>query len=259
MRCQPLRRALAEKSKYMKNSRELIYLDLKSRMEKVGFVLEKEQQPHFQNKRENELKFIHPALEEKFRKSGEKNRANKFYIKDLSDEPNSYIGLTVGKTSPLFKLKNFPESNAIDTYKNAKAWANLPNNPALECLLVAISEYLSLSFDDINNQFYDEVNFSLSLSLSERKEHLAKASKIPKKMIVVTEVYARNADVVAEALIRANGYCELCKKEAPFIRAKDKTPYLEVHHIRSLADGGEDTLDNVFALCPNCHRRSHFG
>jgi cytochrome c553 len=29
--------------------------------------------------------------------------------------------------------------------------------------------------------------------------------------------------------------------------------YLEIHHIRSLADGGADHPPNVAAVCPNCH------
>ena len=32
---------------------------------------------------------------------------------------------------------------------------------------------------------------------------------------------------------------------------------MEVHHIKQLAKGGEDTLRNAVALCPNCHRKMH--
>jgi len=48
-------------------------------------------------------------------------------------------------------------------------------------------------------------------------------------------------------------------KPAPFLRKKDQSPYLEVHHMIQLADGGEDTTENAVALCPNCHRQLHFG
>lgn len=34
-------------------------------------------------------------------------------------------------------------------------------------------------------------------------------------------------------------------------------PYLETHHIVWLARGGEDTIFNTVALCPNCHKRMH--
>jgi Predicted restriction endonuclease len=38
---------------------------------------------------------------------------------------------------------------------------------------------------------------------------------------------------------------------------KGDIPFLEVHHIVPLYDGGADTLDNCAALCPNCHRAIH--
>jgi 5-methylcytosine-specific restriction protein A len=54
----------------------------------------------------------------------------------------------------------------------------------------------------------------------------------------------------------ANGVCQLCEQEAPFL-GKDNRPYLETHHIIWLSRGGEDTLQNTVALCPNCHRKMH--
>ena len=38
---------------------------------------------------------------------------------------------------------------------------------------------------------------------------------------------------------------------------KNNLPYLEEHHVKQLADGGTDSMDNVVAICPNCHRRMH--
>ncbi|MFG0887285.1 HNH endonuclease [Vibrio sp. CJQ_6] len=83
--------------------------------------------------------------------------------------------------------------------------------------------------------------------------------KFPRKRQVVTDVYERNPYVVVQALQRANGNCEVCFQPAPFLRKSDGSPYLEVHHEVPLSQGGEDTLSNVVALCPNCHRKSHFG
>lgn len=82
--------------------KEDTYLSLRIKMEDLGFIFEKEQQPHFQNKRSKELKFIHPVLEQKFEKSNLKTQAKKFYIKPLSDDRKSEVGLTTGKTSPLY-------------------------------------------------------------------------------------------------------------------------------------------------------------
>jgi 5-methylcytosine-specific restriction protein A len=103
------------------------------------------------------------------------------------------------------------------------------------------------------------VQRALADSPSDRNARLLDAAKIPVKMRVVTEVYVRNADVVAAVLCRAAGVCERCDQPAPFMRKKDGTPYLEVHHRKQLAHGGEDTVENTNALCANCHRQLHHG
>jgi 5-methylcytosine-specific restriction endonuclease McrA len=100
---------------------------------------------------------------------------------------------------------------------------------------------------------------SLNNAPSGRRARLAKAPKKPKSQTVTTTIFIRNADVVAEVLVRAKGRCEECGEPAPFVRARDGTPYLEVHHRKMLANGGEDTVSNAKAVCPNCHRRAHFG
>ena len=75
---------------------------------------------------------------------------------------------------------------------------------------------------------------------------------------VLVKRYARDPKVVAAALKASNGRCQACKEEGPFINSDGK-PFLEVHHIDPLAGGGADNLSNVAALCPNCHRKQHYG
>lgn len=53
---------------------------------------------------------------------------------------------------------------------------------------------------------------------------------------------------------RAGGHCELCRMAAPFT-GPDGQPYLEMRHLVPLQKGGADSLENLVALCPNCHRR----
>jgi 5-methylcytosine-specific restriction protein A len=71
-------------------------------------------------------------------------------------------------------------------------------------------------------------------------------------------VYERSEAVRVYVLRRADGHCEGCGEPAPFMRS-DGRPYLEPHHIRRRADGGPDHPRWVIALCPNCHRRVHYG
>ena len=107
--------------------------------------------------------------------------------------------------------------------------------------------------------FDEQVAEALARTREERLQRLASAAALPVRVEVTAYVFARNADVVAEALTRAAGVCEGCDQPAPFARRKDRTPYLEVHHKVPLAKGGDDTVENAIALCPNCHRKAHYG
>jgi len=90
---------------------------------------------------------------------------------------------------------------------------------------------------------------SLPVPPGERKPHSAS---------VPTTQFKRDASVKAWVLKAAGGRCECCSRSAPF-QAADGTPFLEVHHVRQLADSGSDTISNAVALCPNCHREIHYG
>jgi 5-methylcytosine-specific restriction protein A len=92
-----------------------------------------------------------------------------------------------------------------------------------------------------------------------RRARLARASGKPRTVMRLIRDYLRNPDVIAEVLMRAGGVCDVCQSPAPFDRRTDGSPYLEVHHKIRLADGGDDTVDNAIALCPNCHRHQHYG
>lgn len=110
-----------------------------------------------------------------------------------------------------------------------------------------------------NNNFEKLVEESLKLDPEERLKRLEYASKKPTYTEKLIRVFSRNPDVVAETLSRAKGTCEACNQPAPFQRAHSGTPYLEVHHKIRLADGGDDTVENTIAVCPNCHRKAHYG
>ena len=116
-----------------------------------------------------------------------------------------------------------------------------------------------ITMESFAKDFEAKVAQSQNTTSQARQKRLSTASKIPERVSVVSTAFRRNPDVVAEVLARAKGCCEECNLSAPFLRAKDSTPYLEIHHKVTLADGGEDTVENALALCPNCHRRLHCG
>jgi 5-methylcytosine-specific restriction protein A len=109
------------------------------------------------------------------------------------------------------------------------------------------------------NNFNVSVSKCLNSTPAQREARLANAPRRPKRSLVAVVQYQRNPDVVAQRLSIAGGSCEACGEPAPFIRKTDGTPFLEVHHVIPLSDEGEDTIENTLALCPNCHRKAHFG
>lgn len=93
----------------------------------------------------------------------------------------------------------------------------------------------------------------------EIRKRAAEGDKKPVKTLIAAYQYQRNPYVVAAVLLRAAGHCESCREAAPFRKKRDGLPYLEVHHTIPLAEGGDDTIENAEALCPNCHREAHYG
>ena len=97
--------------------------------------------------------------------------------------------------------------------------------------------------------------------ISERRRRALAASAAVAESQDSTRVQtfrSRSRDVADYVLARAAGRCEACGREAPFVRS-DASPFLETHHIRRLADGGPDHPRWVAGVCPNCHRRAHYG
>jgi hypothetical protein len=56
------------------------------------------------------------------------------------------------------------------------------------------------------------------------------------------------ARIKREVLVQAHHRCAICQE-----------PAYDIHHITEWSKGGRHTLDNLIALCPNCHRRVHRG
>lgn len=93
-------------------------------------------------------------------------------------------------------------------------------------------------------------------SLTELRNRVMYAQGTPGSRTTTCSQFDRNQDVVEYVLRISMGQCQLCNEPAPFSRPSGE-PYLEVHHVVWLARGGEDSVANAVALCPNCHRKMH--
>ena len=98
------------------------------------------------------------------------------------------------------------------------------------------------------NSLIRDVDISSNLSLKELKDRLSVDILPESKYSVRFQIYyQRSQNIKAYALKRADGICEGCKSPAPF-KTKKNQPFLEVHHLFRLSDGGPDHIDAVIAL-----------
>lgn len=104
-----------------------------------------------------------------------------------------------------------------------------------------------------------QIEFEEQVSKLRREKNLPtpQGNTTPNKQVKEATSFSRDPKVVAWILKNSNGICESCNEPAPFTKP-DGDFYLEVHHLRRLADGGSDTITNAVAVCPNCHRRLHY-
>lgn len=107
---------------------------------------------------------------------------------------------------------------------------------------------------DVSHELSEKEISRLSNTELARYTAVKNVRKEPKK----TESIVYYRDPYLKQMVKriADGKCQFCGSDAPFID-KQGEPYLEAHHVIRLADGGQDTIDNVVAICPNCHRKVH--
>ncbi len=118
------------------------------------------------------------------------------------------------------------------------------------------SKRIMIRDTDIENSRKEKLKTLKKLSQEEIKD---KARKVRPNVVakeITTTYRERNPFVSEYTKCRANGICDLCGNPAPF-KDKKGNPYLESHHVITLAKGGPDVIYNTVALCPNCHRKIH--
>lgn len=131
----------------------------------------------------------------------------------------------------------------------------LDSNGQMRLVYIFPLKIISDKDQDFFNFKEKNINFLNTQELKKKVMRESAFSKFIKQKTCITKV-ARSPYIVELARHFAKGICQLCKKNAPFI-SKDNKPFLEVHHIEWLSEGGSDTIKNAVAVCPNCHRKLH--
>ena len=157
-----------------------------------------------------------------------------------------------GKVWSRTAIRQISEGNILHAIKTIGNNLTVADKKRWKALLQKVQ--LEATLESVEKEYENDVEKALDRDASNPKGCVH-----PQKINISTSTFVRDPDVVAAVLKRADGKCENCKNKAPFFRKKDGTPYLEVHHKVQLKDGGADTIDNAIALCPNCHRKMHYG
>lgn len=194
-----------------------------------------------------------------------------------------FFGINYNRTSYLFFLKNREKYLPIkpELFKERFSWLNIRTNCCNGCTWEHYQEFIQI-IREIQERI--QPNFKQKISLLDaqsfvwcmyliqeelEKEEAEEADKgillkkakersgqrFSARKVTVEQKY-RDPFIAEWAKRRTDGICLLCGEMAPFHDKKGR-PYLESHHIQWLLEGGTDSIDNVVALCPNCHRKMH--
>ena len=104
--------------------------------------------------------------------------------------------------------------------------------------------YTLRGLEFLRDEVEDNKIVEIKLSSPEKREHLI-------------EIYARDIGWVSKAKEKYGYNCMYSKCENTFTKQNGE-PYIEVHHIIPLCQGGEDGIWNLAVLCAHHHRMAHY-
>ncbi|WJS96992.1 HNH endonuclease [Flavobacterium johnsoniae] len=102
----------------------------------------------------------------------------------------------------------------------------------------------STDLEKIKKQAEDFSDYTQQYYLSEKKTKYRKESKAQKTRIAILE----------------NNTCQICNFSCGYINNKgNKSWIIEIDHIIDKGQGGGETINNLWVLCPNCHSKKTRG
>lgn len=168
-----------------------------------------------------------------------------------------YYSRTNGVEVHLFEVLN----KAVYTYRGVVRLVDKPykskqpdDNGNMRDIWMFPVMPLSENAQHISHELTEQEISTLSDKELARYAAVKNVNKEPKT--AETVVYYRDPYLKQMVKRIAEGKCQFCGSDAPFVD-KHGQPYLEAHHVIRLADGGKDAINNMVAICPNCHRKVH--
>lgn len=152
-----------------------------------------------------------------------------------------------------FTLQEFSsaKSRAITSFKPA---AKTPFNTVRRVLQELRNDGL-ISFID-NSGTYTLRGVDI-LEGEVEDEELIRMAKTPNKKEYLLETYVRDIGWASAAKAEYGLFCMYYDCSNTFLKPNN-IPYIEVHHIIPLYQGGEDAIWNLSVLCAHHHRMAHY-
>jgi 5-methylcytosine-specific restriction endonuclease McrA len=159
----------------------------------------------------------------------------------------------------------------ISYYATLRVGANRSPEPRMG--LTDLISYLSVGDEilftkDNNNIFIynlsglddnvSEENLYSQIDVELLRERATNINTTPSQVEQTVRVYPRNNILRTYVKERSNYSCEMPDCDYIGFNKNDSKKYIEIHHVDPLSEGGEDSISNTVALCPNCHRKIHY-
>lgn len=157
------------------------------------------------------------------------------------------------KGSRTFSMKGLNQT--YGNYANIGIGGKTPQ-ASVRRLLQELREDDFITFLD-NSGNYTLRGIDLLESEKQELKNIDISREEPIKREYLIETYVRKTKWAREAREVLGTYCLFNKCKNTFLE-ESGTPYIEVHHIVPLCEGGEDGIWNLSVLCAHHHRMAHF-
>jgi len=102
----------------------------------------------------------------------------------------------------------------------------------------------------------DAIHLQMDIDLLKNRAN--NVNSRPTQIEQTVRIYPRNNTLKNYVKRRSDYSCEMPNCHYRAFKKIDGEAYIEVHHVIPLSEGGEDSVNNTVALCPNCHRKLHY-
>ena len=159
----------------------------------------------------------------------------------------------------------------ISYYASQREGANRPIEPRMGLTdlisYISIGDEILFTHDQQNifiynlsrstdNEIEEKIYSQIDINLLKTKAN--NINPHPNQVVQTITTYPRNNTLKNYVKQRSNYLCEMPNCNYRSFSKKNGELYIEVHHVIPLSEGGEDSISNTVALCPNCHRALHY-